>query len=244
MGSLRADEFPTFAGPTEGTTYRVRLGQRLTDVSVSQLRTEIEGLLAEIDSHMSTYHDDSILARFNHSGSMEWFAVPTDVVTVVQAAIEVHDQSAGAFDVTVAPLVDLWGFGPKGRPGRVPTADEIARARQAVGSELVETRADPPALRKRHPDVRLDLNAIAPGFAVDRTAQCLERHKVTNYLIELGGEIRTRGRTGYGRRWRVGIERPTERAAFNWPSNSGTQHFPPRGTITTTSSMTEDATRT
>jgi len=211
LRSAPADEAPTLAGPAQGTTYRVRFGQRLADGALAQLHAELETLLARIDGQMSTYRDDSDLARFNRSPSLEWFPVPADVVAVVGAALDVHRRSGGAFDVTVAPLVDLWGFGPGGRPGRVPAADEIARARRAVGSRLLEVRTAPPALRKRHAGVKLDVNGIAPGFTVDRIARCLERHHVTDYLIELGGEIRTRGRTADGRPWRVGIDRPSKR---------------------------------
>ena len=208
-GFARCEEPLFLVGPSQGTTYHIRLGQRLTEGSAAELHSEIDALLAEIDRHMSTYHEDSDLARFNRSSSVEWIAVSPDLVTVVRAALAIYRQSAGTFDVTVAPLVNLWGFGPGGHPGRLPADDEIARARRAVGSDLVEVRADPPALRKRQPDVRLDLNGIAPGYAVDCIGRLLEQHHVTNYLVELGGEIRTRGHTMDGRLWRVGIERPS-----------------------------------
>ena len=159
---------------------------------------------------MSRYHTDTEVSRFNRSTSTDWFSVSPDVVTVVQAAIAINAQSGGTFDITVAPLVDLWGFGPACRPGRIPTSAEIAAVRENVGSQLLEVRASPPALRKRRPEVQLDLNGIAPGFAVDRIAECLERRGVTNYLIRLDGHIRTHGHVIDGRPWRVGIDRPTE----------------------------------
>jgi len=207
--SSRGDE-PTFAGPAQGTTYRVRLGQPLATADLATLRAEIESLLADVDRQMSRYHADTEVSRFNRSAATDWFAVSPDLAAVVRAAISIHDQSGGTFDITVAPLVDAWGFGPHGGAGRVLGADEIARIRQGIGSELLEVRADPPALRKLRAGVALDLNGIAPGFAVDRIAQCLERHRVTNYLIRLDGHIRARGRALDGRPWRVGIDRPTE----------------------------------
>lgn len=205
----RADE-PTFAGPAQGTTYRVRVGQPIAAMPLAELRAEIEALLVRIDHQMSRYHADTEVSRFNRSASTDWIAVSPDVVTVVQAALTINRQSGGTFDITVAPLVDLWGFGPSGQPGRVPTAAEIARVRQSVGSQLLEARSNPPALRKRRPDVQLDLNGIAPGFAVDRIADSLQRHAVTNFLIRLDGHLRTRGHALDGRPWRVGIDRPTE----------------------------------
>jgi thiamine biosynthesis lipoprotein len=205
----RATE-PTFAGPAQGTTYRVRLGQPLAVAELAGLRAEIESLLADVDHQMSRYHADTEVSRFNRSASTDWFAVSSDLAAVVRAAISIHDQSGGTFDITVAPLVDAWGFGPRGGAGRIPSADEIARIRESVGSELLAVRAGPPALRKLRGGVALDLNGIAPGFAVDRIAQCLERHGVLNYLIRLDGHIRTRGHALDGRPWRVGIDRPTE----------------------------------
>jgi thiamine biosynthesis lipoprotein len=118
--------------------------------------------------------------------------------------------SRGAFDPTVAPLVRLWHFGPRAQAGGVPTAEEIVRVRQSIGFRLIDVRLDPPALRKTDPRVELDLNAIAPGFAVDRIAEHLEQRGVPGYMVEIGGEIRTRGAKPDGQPWRVGIEQPVE----------------------------------
>ncbi|HEX4000932.1 MAG TPA: FAD:protein FMN transferase [Pirellulales bacterium] len=208
--SNAAVEEPTFAGPAQGTTYRVRLGEPLDVPALSAVRGEIDAILAGVDRQMSRYHSDTEVSQFNRSRSTDWLAVSPDLAAVVRAAIAIHDRSGGTFDITVAPLVDLWGFGPRGGMGHVPPADEIARVRHSVGSELIAVRVDPPALRKTRPEVALDLNGIAPGFAVDRIARALERRGVTNYLIRLDGHIRARGHAFDGRPWRVGIDRPTE----------------------------------
>jgi thiamine biosynthesis lipoprotein len=127
---------------------------------------------------------------------------------VVATALEVHGRSAGAFDITVGPLVDLWGFGGGSKQfDRVPTHAEIAAAAARIGSAALEVRLDPPALLK-HADREIDLSAIAKGYGVDRAALWLEGNGVVNYMVEVGGEVRTGGRNPQGRKWRIGIEAP------------------------------------
>ena len=127
---------------------------------------------------------------------------------VVAAGLEVSRNTQGAFDVTVGPLVNLWGFGPAGRADEMPTDEAIAECQARVGYTRLEVRQEPPALRKRRADVYVDLSAIAKGFGVDEVAKLLERHAVRSYLVEIGGEVRTRGRKPDGGGWRIGIERP------------------------------------
>ena len=115
--------------------------------------------------------------------------------------------------MTVGPLVNLWGFGPAGRPGVVPTDEAVAACRARVGYGLLEVREEPPALRKHRADVYVDLSAIAKGFAVDEVARLLEQRGVRGYMVEIGGEVRTRGRKPDGGLWRIGIELPVADSA-------------------------------
>ncbi|NLF70130.1 MAG: FAD:protein FMN transferase [Candidatus Anammoximicrobium sp.] len=191
-----------------GTQYTVRIAEPPDGVGLPLLKHRITSRLDAINRQMSTYLPESEISRFNRVESPDWFPVSADVVRVVAAALEVSRSTAGAFDVTVGPLVNLWGFGPAGRSATVPAAEAVAACRSRVGYGLLQVRADPPALRKRRADVHVDLSAIAKGFAVDEVARILERHRVRGYLIEIGGEVRTCGRKSDGGLWRVGIERP------------------------------------
>jgi thiamine biosynthesis lipoprotein len=129
---------------------------------------------------------------------------------VLDSASRISTSTQGAFDVTVGPLVDLWGFGPQYRTQRVPNDDIIERVRESVGYQHVQTDPSAGAIRKTHRRTQVDLNAIAPGYGVDRVAMILDRQGVDGYLVEIGGEFRARGSTAAGRPWRVGIERPVE----------------------------------
>lgn len=129
---------------------------------------------------------------------------------MLDSASRISASTQGAFDVTVGPLVDVWGFGPQYRTQRVPNDDTIQRVRESVGYRHVQTDPSAGAIRKKHSHTQVDLNAIAPGYGVDRLATILERQGFGDYLVEIGGEFRARGTTATGRPWRVGIERPVE----------------------------------
>ena len=124
-------------------------------------------MLAQIDRSMSGYRADSEVARFNASASTQWYDVSAELAAVVQTALDISEKSGGAFDITVAPLVAAWGFGPAGRPQVLPGDEQIARIGAAVGYRKLHVRLDPPALRKDVAELAIDLNGIAPGFAVD-----------------------------------------------------------------------------
>jgi thiamine biosynthesis lipoprotein len=157
---------------------------------------------------MSTYLPDSEISRFNRFRSDEWFPVSSDTATVVAAALEVGKNTAGAFDISVGPLVNLWSFGPHAAPPKVPSEEAIQDAMAKVGLSRIEVRQDPPGLRKTHPDVYLDLSGIAKGFAADAVAELLRRRGLHRFMVEIGGEVRTGGRKIDGSAWRIGIERP------------------------------------
>jgi thiamine biosynthesis lipoprotein len=204
------------SGPTMGTTYTVKVAAPPESVDAARLRATIDDVLAQIDRSMSGYREDSEVARFNASASAEWHDVSAELASVVQAALEVSEASGGAFDITVAPLVAAWGFGPGGVPKVLPDDAQIARISGAVGYRKLHARLDPPALRKEVPALTIDLNGIAPGFAVDRLADRLRALKVDNFMIDIGGEIRARGRNARGERWHIAVEQPvdTQRAPY------------------------------
>lgn len=215
LGCSRGPEPIVLTGPTMGTTYTIKITALPEGVTAADVRTTIEGVLAEVDRSMSGYRADSEISRFNASTTTDWVVVSRDLAHVVQTALEVSRLSGGAFDVTVAPLVEAWGFGPKDARSP-PDAEELERAAARTGYRKLHVRENPPALRKDAAGLAVDLNAIAPGFAVDRIAERLLALGIESYLVEIGGEVRARGHNARGEAWRIAVERPTlsERAPF------------------------------
>jgi len=194
-----------------GTTFSVTVvGERLSAGATEHLRVTIEDQLESLDAMMSTYDSESEVSRFNAWTSSDWFPVSPETATVFLRAREISEATDGAFDVTVGPLVDAWGFGPPGPQPTAPSEADIAGLLTTVGFEQIEIDGLTPAIRKTHVDVRSDLSAVAKGYAVDRVADLLDRSGYNAYLVEIGGEIRTRGHRAGGQPWRVGIEQPTD----------------------------------
>ena len=193
-----------------GTTYEVTVvADSLDDSRRAALRTAIAETLAHIDAVMSTWQPESELSRFNRADTTDPFPVSADMVTVFQHALAVSDLTGGAFDITVGPLVDAWGFGPPGHPPAAPAEADLARLRDRVGWQQVAVDAPASTIRKRAPRVSADLSALAKGYAVDQVAELLAREGFSNHLVEVGGEVRAGGRSARDETWRVGIERPS-----------------------------------
>ena len=195
-------------GSTMGTYYRVTVASHPETVGEMDLRVAIEERLDEINQRMSTYLPESELSRFNRYSENDWFAVSSDTAVVVAEALRIYERSEGAFDVTVGPLVNLWGFGPSGTRSEVPPAESIDAARRQIGSHHLNVRLFPPALKKSRPELYVDLSGIAKGYAVDALAEVLRAKGVDNFMIDIGGDIFTGGRKGGGALWEIAIESP------------------------------------
>lgn len=195
-------------GETMGTTWAVSLARPPASVGAEGLRRAVEATLARVDRAASTWREDSELARFNAAGTTAWRPVSPMLARIVTGALRTSRLSGGAFDPTVAPLVDLWGFGPGGGPRARPTDDALRAARARVGFAHLAVRGEPPALRKDLPALEVDLSAIAKGFAVDRVAARLAEMGAHDVLVEIGGELRARGRNPDGEPWIVAVQRP------------------------------------
>ena len=200
-----------FAGHTMGTTYSISVTSLPDGVRRETLQSAIDTVLDEVDRDLSTYDPSSEISAFNGRHSTEPVAVSSAFGAVVKIAADVSAASGGAFDITVGPLVQAWGFGdprviPDTAPGPDPT--QLARLRDEVGHDKLELSADGRFLRKSVPTLQLDVNGIAPGYAVDRIAERFDALGVHDYLVELGGEIRARGLNPSGRPWRVAVEAP------------------------------------
>lgn len=223
------------AGETMGTVWNATIcadAQTLTEKELTfdaeaepaksceeLLQRFVQKELDAVDLAASTFKPESDISRFNASQSTEWFSVSETTAQIVRLALDVAQKTGGAFDPTVAPLVDLYRFGPNKSPlVQFPSDEQIAKLRENVGYDKLEVRAEPePALRKSVPSLTLDLSGVAKGFAVDRVAQALEKAGLPDYLVEVGGETRCGGQkarfnfeTNALERtaWRVGIEAP------------------------------------
>jgi len=205
-----------FSGLTMGTSWSVKVVDLPKTVDPSTVDSSIRKTLAEINRSMSTYDPQSELSQFNSSSSTDWFTASDALVEVIATAIEVSKLTDGAFDVTVGPLVNLWGFGPPGARSKAPDENEIESARARTGYTNMEVRQTPAAIRKQLPGLYVDLSAIAKGYAVDRIADLLEQQGIESYLVEIGGELRGKGQNESATSWCVGIERPsaTERGLY------------------------------
>ena len=198
-------------GPTMGTTYNIKYVIE-DEGGREDLQRKVDDRLAEINKLMSTYDTTSELSRFNQYRYTDTFAVSDETKLVVTEALRLGELSDGVLDITVGPLVNLWGFGPNKRPAHIPSQEQIDEVRDFVGLDKIAVSDS--GLIKRHPMVYVDLSTIAKGYGVDQIAELLERHGLKNYLIEIGGEMRVRGHRGNGDPWLIAIEKPvtTERA--------------------------------
>ena len=197
-----------------GTTYHVKVVAG-TSGAVKGLKERIERRLDEINRSMSPYMAESEISRFNRfleTGTE--FPVSDDFLRVMQTAAQVYVLSEGAWDATVNPLVDLWGFGRSGRRDRAPSPEAITALLAEVGFDAIEIRAHG-ALVKRRRGVSLDLSSIAKGYGVDALAEVLRRSGFTDFLVEIGGETFAAGKRRDGKPWRVGISRPTPDARID-----------------------------
>ncbi len=195
-------------GATMGTSYGVRISDLPTGVDTRDLAAEIERTLERIERQMSTYRGDSELSRFNAGGDDGWVEVSPATRNVVDRALATSRLTRGAFDPTIGPLVDLWGFGPTGPRPHAPGDKQIAGAMSRMGFSKIAASPTATALRKADPRLQVDLSGIAKGFGVDEVARLLDTVGIEHYLVEIGGELRSRGLNPKGETWRVGVERP------------------------------------
>ena len=193
-----------------GTTYDVQVIDPPATARSEALQAGTEKILQRVNALMSTYREDSEVSQFNRSDSTDWVDISAETRAVIDEALEVSQLTGGAFDITVAPLVDAWGFGAQFRENPLPSSQDIDTLLARVGYRHLATRERPPAVRKDRADVSIELSAIAKGYAVDRVAGYLEQLQIDKYLLEIGGEIKASGRNASGQLWQIAIEKPLE----------------------------------
>ncbi len=203
----------TIHGPTMGTSYTIKfVADAHPDIDQETLATEIASQLKALNQTFSTYINDSEINRINHQPVDEVMNISAEMSEVLRISLQIYGLSDGAFDPTVGPLVDLWGFGPSTAPGGVrpadtiPSGDDLESARAFIGLESIHLAGDGTLTRLL--PVSIDLSAVAKGYAVDRIADLLESHEIKQYMVEIGGEVRVRGRNNRGLPWAIAIEKP------------------------------------
>ena len=204
-GCDHAPEVVKISGSKFGTSYHITIVA--DQPAPADLAEQIDAALDVVDLSMSTYKSESELSLFNRLPATETVAASPELWTVLQTSRQVWQQSAGAFDPTVGPLVDLWGFGPQMTNDRIPSDDEIAKALASIGYQYLVLNSDEQTISKALP-LRLDLSAVAKGYAVDQVADLLEMLALPDYLVEVGGEMRVSGLNPKGQPWRIAIETP------------------------------------
>lgn len=210
-----APEPAQFAGPTMGTTYHVTVPGADDEDARRAVQSAIDRVLLETERHLSTYSDTSEISMLNQDETGAWQDVSPTLFVVLQEARAVSEITGGAFDVTVEPLLALWGFAPgtardvMRAPFTPPDSGAIGRARECVGYAKLELRPTPrTSVRKSVSGMRLTVDGIAPGYAVDRIAAELRALGHPNFIVEIGGEVRAAGQRPEGGAWRIAIEAP------------------------------------
>ncbi len=193
-------------GQAQGTTWQVDIVDADQALQPQRLQQGLERILQGIDKQMSTWRADSELSRFNQSSSTDWFAISPDLYQVLSLAQRISQATDGAFDVTVAPLIKLWGFNQV--QAHKPDAAMIQTTLQQIGYKKLELQAKPMAVRKLQASVQVEVAGIAQGFTVDRLAEYLDQQGLQHYLVELGGELRAKGLNRQAKPWRIAIEQP------------------------------------
>lgn len=214
-----ASQLTLLSGQTMGSAWTVKIAGALP-MPREQLRDGVQARFDAVDAALSTYRPDSALNRFNEAPHDDWQQLDPLLFEVLQEALRLAAISEGAYDVTVAPLVDLWGFGPDPARHEPPPAGAIAAARAHVGWQKVQLDAG--AMRaRRPPGVRVDLSSLGKGAGVDAVATWLQAQGVHDYLIDLSGKLRAAGRNARGEPWRIAVEKPEADDPLGRPNITG-----------------------
>ncbi|GAA0519882.1 FAD:protein FMN transferase ApbE [Tatumella terrea] len=199
------------SGKTMGTVWRVTVAG-VPATRLPQLQEAISRQLSQDDQELSTWKPDSALSRFNqYRGTAPW-PVSEGMADIVTMALRIGQKTDGAMDITVGPLVNLWGFGPVAAPEHTPDPQAIESAKALTGLQhlkVIQT-SQGQALQKDLPGLYVDLSTMGEGYATDHLARLMESEGVTNYLVSVGGALLSRGQSAGGRPWRVAIQQPTD----------------------------------
>ena len=210
-GLFGCDQRPAsfaFKGQTMGTTYHITIarGDKLPSSELRQ--SEVDKLLLAVNASFSTYINSSEVSTFNqYDGPQGQLKTPGFIELLVKAQ-RINSLTAGAYDITIGPLVNLWGFGPDFKEDDIPSNEAIERALNNVGFDNILIDIEGSQVRKLKPSVYIDFSSIAKGYGVDQVAKLIESKGYSNYMVEIGGEMRVSGHNPEGNRWRIAVEKP------------------------------------
>ncbi|ORM57286.1 FAD:protein FMN transferase ApbE [Pantoea rodasii] len=198
-------------GKTMGTVWRVSLAG-VDPQRKAALQQSIQQQLDQDDHELSTWKKDSVLSRFNQYQGTQPQPVSADMADIVVEALRIGKKTGGAMDITVGPLVNLWGFGPTKQPAHTPDEAQIAAAKAQTGLQHLQViqRADGQWLQKDLPALNVDLSTMGEGYATDHLARLMEQQGITDYLVSVGGAVLSRGLNASHQPWRVAIQKPTD----------------------------------
>lgn len=191
-------------GSTMGTHYNVKF---FSEEHGNELKEDVDALLKEVNQQMSTYIKSSEISYFNEFNRLGWQKISPDFFGVTAYALELAKKTDGKYDPTIGPLVNLWGFGPKGER-KVPAQELVDKALLVVGHDKILLNKETFEIKKKVPGVYLDLSSLAKGYGVDKVGMLLESKGIKNYMVEIGGEVRTRGEKPKHEKWKIAIEAP------------------------------------
>ena len=206
LGACQPPE-TTLSGSIQGTHYSLKLVTGGLQVDPKELKEEVAATFKLIDEQLSNWRPDSSISNFNASKDTDWHTLPLSVIRLVQVGKEIHKISGGCYDLTVKPLFDLWGFSKHDQS--VPSPEAIKSTLKHIGLDRIDVDVQNLKLRKKDPLVEISLDSIAQGYTVSVLASLAEQRGITNYLIEVGGEMRVRGSKADGSHWHVAVEKPT-----------------------------------
>lgn len=199
-----------------GTQYNIKFYSNKSLNDKESAQEKVDKLLKKVNEEMSTYLKESEISYFNQTDRLGWLKISPDFFYVTSFALELAQKTDGLFDPTIGPLVNLWGFGPGGER-RIPKDEQIEAAKKRVGFDKILLNKETSEIKKKVPGVYLDLSSLAKGFGVDKVSNFLESEGIEDYMVEIGGEVRTLGQKMDKSPWRIAIEAPH-------PSNQGERY--------------------
>ncbi len=208
----QAPEVHRFSGKTMGTSYNI-VAVPSRDIGKEALQEAIIKSLNLVNDHLSNWDKTSEISRFNRSKTLKPIKISQMLAQVIGSANIVHEKSEGFFDITISPLVDVWGFGPQAGEQKIPDDEQIQRALSQIGQkDQLKLDKEAQTLAKLTPEVQLNLSALAKGFGVDEVARTLASFGINHYMVEIGGDLIVAGQNPRGQKWQIGIERPDKTA--------------------------------
>ena len=206
LGCGEGPKLTHIQGKTMGTSYSIKVNLP-AEQNKDQLRKGIDASLVQFDLDLSNWNSESWVTAFNASTSTDWQKAPPSAMNVLKACLELHEKSRGAFDVTISPLIETWGFGVR-TDDLIPSPEDIKKALASMGGQHLHLDFENSMVKKDIPSLTINTSALAKGYGVDLIAEQLETLQLKDYMVEIGGEVRSSGTPPQRDGWNIGIRKP------------------------------------